>query len=89
MAEVTTQGKAPGSGQLNAPVGRFKLVTTLPQTPEAYYGGSYTLTDDEWRGGEIVYHNGSGTGSHKLYVQTATSGRTPTWKRLNPQFTAV
>lgn len=86
MADITAiiRDKA-----LNAPVGRFKLVTTLPQTPEDYYGGSYTVKDSDWRGGEIVYHNGSGTGSHKLYVQTATSGRTPTWKRLNPQFTAV
>lgn len=86
MAEVTSiiRDKAISASSM-----RFKLATQLPQTPEDYYGGSYTLKDNEWRGGEIIYHNGSGTGSHKLYVQTATSGRTPTWKRLLPQFTAV
>jgi hypothetical protein len=83
MAETTAiiRDKA-----LNSPVGRFKLVTQLPQTPSAYYGGSYTLKDSDWRGGEIVYHNGTGTGANKLYIQTATSGTTPTWKRLLPQF---
>lgn len=68
---------------------RFKMVTQLPSTPEDYYGGSITLKDNEWRGGEIVYHNGAGTGSNKLYLQTATSGRTPTWRTLSTGFVAA
>jgi len=86
MADVTTLER---TSALNAPLGRIQLVTSLPQTPEAYYGGSYTLKDSGWRGGEIVYITGSSTGSNKLYIQTATSGRTPTWKRLNPTWTVV
>jgi hypothetical protein len=76
-----------GFDKLDAPVGRLKLVTSLPQTPLAYYGD--TLASNEWRGGEIVYHNGSGTGANKLYIQTATSGTTPTWKRVVTQFESV
>lgn len=86
MAEST---KIQRDKAISAPIGRIKMVTQLPSTPELYYGGSHSMQDDEWRGGEIVYHNGSGTGSNKLYIQTATSGRTPTWKRLNPQFVAA
>jgi hypothetical protein len=78
-----------GTTSLNAPIGRIRLVTALPSTPEAYYGGSITLKDDEWRGGEVCYHNGSGTGAHKLYIQTATSGRTATWKRVVTGWTAA
>lgn len=71
-----------GMEQLDAPIGRIKLVSSLPQTPEDYYGGSATLKDNQWRGGEIVYHSGDGTGSDKIYIQTATSGRTPTWRTV-------
>lgn len=80
MAEST------GMDLIDAPAGRLKMVTTLPETPEDYYGDSASMQNDEWRGGEIVYHNGTGTGSNKLYIQTATSGRTPTWRRLSDQF---
>ena len=83
MAEVTK------TGQLNAPIGRIKLVSALPTTVVGYYGGSGSLADDEWRGGEVVYHVGSGTGSAKLYIQTATSGKTATWKRYVTAFTSV
>lgn len=86
MAEVTTIARTEA---ISASGVRFKMVTQLPQTPEAYYGGSYTLKDNEWRGGEIVYHNGSGTGANKLYVQTATSGRTPVWETLDTGFVAA
>lgn len=81
MAEST------GMDLIDAPAGRLKMVTTLPQTPEDYYGASTTLQNNEWRGGEIVYHSGnSGTGSQKIYIQTATSGRTPVWRRCVDQF---
>lgn len=70
--------------QLDAPLGRLKLVTQLPQTPETYYD-SYGISSNEWRGGEVLYHNGSGTGANKLYIQTATSGRTPTWRTIVTQ----
>ena len=72
--------------QLDSPLGRLNLVTNLPQTPEAYYGGFYGINSKEWKGGEVVYHNGVGTGGNNLYVQTATSGRTPTWRTQNVQF---
>ena len=72
--------------QLDSPLGRLNLVTQLPQTPEAYYGAFYNINSQEWKGGEIVYHNGTGTGGNKLYIQTATSGRTPTWRALSTQF---
>ena len=79
MAEVTQ------TGQLNAPVGRVKLVSALPTTVVGYYGGSQALRDDEWRGGEIVFH----TGDNRLYIQTATSGKTATWVRFLTAFTSV
>jgi hypothetical protein len=77
-----------GFDQLDAATGRFKMVTQLPSTPEAYYV-DYGIASDEWKGGEVVYHNGSGTGADKLYIQTATSGRTATWVTITTQFTAV
>lgn len=58
------------------------LATAPPQTPGAYYGGFYNINSQEWKGGEIFYHNGVGTGGNKLYIQTATSGTTPTWRAL-------
>lgn len=85
MAETTTLKPEPGTGQLHAPIGRVQLVTQIPTTVAGYYGSSITLTDDEWRGGEIVYH----TGVNQLYIQTATSGKTATWKRYLTAFTAA
>lgn len=71
--------------QIDSPLGRLNLITQVPQTPEDYYGAFYGIQGKEWRGGEICYHNGTGTGSNKLLIQTATSGRTPTWKWLATQ----
>ena len=68
---------------LDAKAGSFKTVTQLPSTPSDYYGAGGPA---EWIGGETVYHNGSGTGGDKLYIQTATSGTTPTWKKTSAQF---
>ena len=72
---------------ISAPIGHVKMVSSLPQTPEDYYGSSHSMQDDEWRGGEIVYVKGTSTGSNKLYIQTAESGRTPTWKTVATGFT--
>lgn len=75
-----------GFDQLDSPLGRLKLVTQLPSTPEDYYGGLYNIVSDAWRGGEVVYHNGSGSGSNNLYIQTETSGRTAVWRRQVLEF---
>lgn len=75
-----------GFDQLDSPLGRLNLVTQLPQTPGAYYGQFYDIVSNEWRGGEVVYHNGTGSGANKLYIQTATSGQTPTWRVIVTQF---
>lgn len=77
-----------GYDQLDAASGRVQIGTTPPQTPAAYYGAS-VIARDEWRGGELFYHNGTGTGGHKLYIQTATSGSTPVWRTTTTQWTAV
>lgn len=75
-----------GFDLLDTVPGRIQLLTAPPQTPDAYYGGALMVASDEWRGGEVFYHTGSGTGANKLYLQTATSGRTPTWKLIATQF---
>jgi hypothetical protein len=62
---------------------RFKPVSSLPTTPEAYYGvSSNDVVGTEWVGGESCYHRGD----NRLYVQYNTSGRTAMWKRLLTQF---
>lgn len=58
--------------------------STFPSTPEEYYGsleGKHP-TDLEWTGGEILYY----TTTNKLFIQTATSGETATWKQLADAF---
>jgi hypothetical protein len=74
-----------GLNLVDAPQLRVKMITQLPQTPEAYYS-DYGINSNEWKGGEVCYHNGSGTGSQKLYIQTSTSGRTPVWRTRATQF---
>ena len=76
---------ATGLNLIDSPVGRVMLVTSLPQTPTTYYG-SYGINRDDWQGGEVVYMQGSATGQQKLYIQTATSGQTPTWKTQADQY---
>lgn len=68
--------------QLDAKVGRVKIVSTLPTTPATYYGSDYGLQTTEWRGGEIVYLSTD----NRIYIQNATSGVSATWKRLVTQF---
>jgi hypothetical protein len=61
----------------------FQVVSSLPATPSVYYGiASNDVDSVAWKGGEVVYHSGDS----RLYIQTATSGVTATWKRLLDQF---
>lgn len=61
----------------------IQVVTALPSTPAAFYGiASNDVDSTSWAGGEVVYHSGDS----RLYIQTATSGTTATWKRLLDQF---
>jgi len=72
--------EATSANLIDSVLGHLKLVTVLPSTPTVYYG-AHTIKNNQWRGGEIVYHNGSGTGAQKIYIQTASSGTTPTWRK--------
>lgn len=66
--------------KLDGQVGRILYTNSLPVAPSGYYGGDVDST--EWQGGEIAYNYGD----NRLYIQTATSGTTPTWKRLLESF---
>lgn len=58
--------------------------STFPATPEEYYGtleGKHP-TDLEWVGGELFYY----TTTNRLFIQTATSGETATWKQMSDAF---
>ena len=79
MTSTTLEGMA------DAGAGRIKLATSLPTSPVDYYGDR--IGHDEWRGGELIYHNGTGTGSDKLYLQSETSGKTAIWKVIATKFT--
>lgn len=60
----------------------IKMVTSLPQTPQAYYSGSGAgVSNTEWVGGEQVILTYGGVSRH--YVQTATSGTSPTWRHFS------
>lgn len=53
-------------------------------TPQQFYG-RLTGQDAEiaaWVGGELLYY----TTTNKLFVQTATSGQTATWKNISTAF---
>lgn len=68
---------------LNAIGASAQIGTTLPTAPYIYYGVSSNDVDSViWRGGEMYYHSGQ----NRLYVQTATSGTTPVWKRMTDTF---
>jgi len=71
---------ATGLNQLDAKLGRLKATSSLPLTVDQYYGDSINIK--YWQGGEVVYN----LGDDKLYIQTATSGTTPTWKRVVTAF---
>lgn len=65
-------------GELNAPQGRAYLAGDLPTSPATYYGvASNDVDSTQWKGGEMAYN----TRDTRVYIQTATSGTTATWKR--------
>lgn len=68
---------------INAGNGTLLRTDSLPLYPYQYYGSAANDVDSvEWRGGELVYN----TTDSRLYIQTATSGTTPAYKRLLEQF---
>lgn len=68
---------------LNAIGASAQIGTQLPTAPYIYYGVSSNDVDSvAWRGGELYYL----TTQNRLYIQTATSGTTPTWKRMYDTF---
>ena len=68
---------------LNAIGASAQIGTTLPTAPYLYYGVSSNDVDSvTWGGGELYYL----TTESRLYIQTATSGTTPTWKRMSDTF---
>lgn len=70
---------------LKVPEGRAYLGAN-PTSPDTYYGTGVGHTESrDWRGGEIVYN----TNDSRFYINTATSGTTPTWKRLSEQTVSV
>lgn len=71
------------TGDLDAQAGHVRIGTQVPLTPSIYYGGD--VDSIEWVSGEVYFH----TGDNQLYIQTATSGTTPVWKRLLEAFAAV
>lgn len=65
-------------GKLNTAQSRVYLAGDLPTAPSTYYGNASNDVDStEWKGGEMAFN----TRDNRLYVQTATSGTTATWKR--------
>lgn len=64
---------------LDAQIGRVKVVAGNPLTPVDYYGSDGLLEQSGWKGGEVVYN----TSDQRLYIQAATSGETPEWKRAS------
>jgi hypothetical protein len=60
--------------------------TTLPTTPQQYYGTGIGDVDSiTWRGGEMAYLSNI----KKLFIQTATSGTTASWYRYQDVLVAV
>ena len=66
-------------GELKTAQGRLMVTAVIPTSPYQYYGSASNDVDStEWKGGEMLYHSSES----RLYIQTATSGTTATWKRL-------
>lgn len=61
-----------------------RVMSSLPATADAYYGENVGQAAEprDWIGGELVYL----TTHNKLYMNSATSGRTATWRRLADAF---
>jgi len=72
--------------ELNTAQSRIYIGSSLPTTPQGYYGTGVGDVDSiEWRGGELAYL----TNIKKLFIQTATSGTTASWYRRQDVFVAV
>lgn len=57
---------------------KFRLMSVWPATPSIWYdekiGGE--AETPSWKGGEMMLY----TPTNKMFIQTATSGTTPTWE---------
>lgn len=63
--------------ELNTAQSRLYLADKLPVTAADYHGAASNDVDSvEWKGGELAYN----TTDNKLYINTATSGASPTWR---------
>ena len=53
-------------------------------TPQQFYveTSNQEPNHSEWKGGELLFY----TSSQKLFIQTATSGQTATWKVIDSAF---
>jgi len=71
-----------GLGTQDASTSRFKVVSSLPQTPAEYYGvAANDVAGNEWKGGESLYLSLD----RRIYMQVNTSGSTPKWRAFNTQ----
>lgn len=71
---------------IKAPQSRCYIAAKLPTTAAAYYGTGIGDVDSvEFSGGELAYN----TSDNRMYIQTATSGTTATWKRYLEAFAAA
>ena len=72
---------------INSITSRVKIVASVPTVPATYYGVTAADETDtiEWKGGELAYLSTTS----KLYVQTATSGTSATWRYLNDAFAST
>lgn|SRR3990167_3160526 len=70
---------------INSLTSRAKVGTAanLPTAPADYYGSTtQDFESNSWRGGELYYSSDN----DELHVQTATSGTTATWRKLDTSF---
>lgn len=63
---------------------RFRLMSTWPANPQIWYGekSGGEANEPSWKGGEMMLY----TPTNKLFIQTATSGTTPTWEGTSASF---
>lgn len=68
---------------LDAGLAKVRPYSEFPSAEE-FYGESTGQEADapEWKGGELILY----TPNSQLFIQTATSGTTATWKRLSSAF---
>jgi len=73
---------------INSLTSRAKVGTEAdrPTTPRLYYGSDvYDFETQAWRGGELYFTSDN----LELHIQTATSGTTPTWRKLDTAFAST